>query len=161
MSYGTLFSTCQHVQLSVREGQEAVLVERLSAHEALPVLHTVGARTPLDATGAGVLLLAYAPAAVQEEALLAFTPSRGDDMITTPAQLRRRLASVRRDGFISSEQRLPLFRSGVAAPVRDGHRDVVAAVSIVIPGGSPDHRPYDHAVRTTARAISRALQSLP
>jgi len=154
-----LLVTRQHVQLTVREGQEAVLVERLSAHEALPVLHTVGARTPLDATGAGVLLLAYAPVAVQEEALRVFDPGRGDDTITTPAQLRRRLASVRRDGFISSEQQLPYFRAGVAAPVRDEHRDVVAAVSIVIPGGSPDLRPFDHAVQTTARAISRALQT--
>lgn len=135
-----LLVTRQHVQLTVREGQEAVLVERLSAHEALPVLHTVGARTPLDATGV-------------------FDPGRGDDTITTPAQLRRRLASVRRDGFISSEQHLPYFRAGVAAPVRDEHRDVVAAVSIVIPGGSPDLRPFDHAVQTTARAISRALQT--
>src|SRR4051794_16729311 len=36
--------TRQHVLLAVREGGDAVLVERLSAHAAMPVLYDVGGR---------------------------------------------------------------------------------------------------------------------
>jgi hypothetical protein len=57
-------STGQHVLLAVRDGLEAVLVERLSARRAGRVLYRVGGRLPLHSTGVGLIMLAYAPAAV-------------------------------------------------------------------------------------------------
>lgn len=45
--------TRQHVLLAVRDGDEALLVERLSAHDADPVLYRVGGRMPLHSTGSG------------------------------------------------------------------------------------------------------------
>ncbi|MGI9006774.1 MAG: IclR family transcriptional regulator domain-containing protein [Streptosporangiaceae bacterium] len=55
-------ATRQHVLLAVRDGSEAVLVERLSARGAAKVLYRVGGRMPLHATGVGLCLLANAPA---------------------------------------------------------------------------------------------------
>lgn len=52
--------TRQHVLLAVREGEQALLVERLSAHAASPVLYRVGGRLPLHSTGVGQVLLANA-----------------------------------------------------------------------------------------------------
>ena len=52
--------TRQHVLLAVREGEEALLVERLSAHQAMTVLYRVGGRLPLHSTGVGLVLLAFA-----------------------------------------------------------------------------------------------------
>ena len=43
--------TRQHVLLAVRDGDDALLVERLSAHQAMPVLYRVGGRLPLHSTG--------------------------------------------------------------------------------------------------------------
>ena len=62
-------ATGQHVLLAVRDGDEAVLVERLSARGAGRVMYRVGWRLPLHSTGVGLVLLAHAPAAVQEEVL--------------------------------------------------------------------------------------------
>ncbi|URN03188.1 helix-turn-helix domain-containing protein [Actinomadura madurae] len=53
--------TRQHILLAVREGDEGVLVERLSAADATAVKYRVGGRIPLGETGIGVALLAYAP----------------------------------------------------------------------------------------------------
>ncbi|MEU4690293.1 helix-turn-helix domain-containing protein [Actinoplanes sp. NPDC023714] len=50
-------ATRQHVLLAVRDGTEAVLVERFSGHDAIPVLYRVGGRLPLHATGVGLILL--------------------------------------------------------------------------------------------------------
>src|SRR5260370_33090759 len=61
--------TRQHVQLAVREGTEATLVERLSAHQAAPVQYRVGGRLPLHSTAAGLVLPAVAPAALQAGSL--------------------------------------------------------------------------------------------
>src|SRR5580693_3025295 len=62
-------ATGQHVLLAVRDGLAAVLIERLSARDAGPVMYHVGGRMPLHATGVGLVLLAHAPVGVQDEVL--------------------------------------------------------------------------------------------
>ncbi|MFH8802123.1 IclR family transcriptional regulator [Streptomyces sp. NPDC017936] len=148
--------TRQHVLLAVRDHGEALLVERLSALDASPVRYRVGGRLPLTSTGVGLVLLAFAPPAVQDQAIAAYEPGQGDDDIRTPADLRRALAEVRRGDHALGRQSHPWRLSTVAAPVRDGD-EVVAALSVVAPSpGFPDagHGP---AVRAAARAISRRL----
>ncbi|WP_440574457.1 IclR family transcriptional regulator [Streptomyces sp. AC154] len=149
--------TRQHVLLAVREQQEALLVERLSALDASPVQYRVGGRLPLTSTGAGLVLLAYAPAAVQDHAIAAYEPGEGHDDIVTSADLRRMLAEVRRGDHAYGRQSRPWPRSTVAAPVRDGH-EVVAALSVVGPSTGFSEAGYGPAVRATARAISRRLE---
>ncbi|MBZ2406840.1 IclR family transcriptional regulator [Streptomyces sp. L06] len=141
--------TRQHVLLAVRDGQEALLVERLSALDAGPVQYRVGGRLPLTDTGVGLVLLAFAPAAVQDHAL-------GHDAVETPADLRRVLAEVRRSDFVLGRQSHPWPVSTVAAPVREGG-EVVAALSVVAPSTGFADAGYGPAVRATARAVSRRL----
>ncbi|WP_405406706.1 IclR family transcriptional regulator [Streptomyces sp. NBC_01104] len=149
--------TRQHVLLAVREQQEALLVERLSALDASPVQYRVGGRLPLAATGAGLVLLAFAPAAVQDHAIDTYEPGNGHDGISTSADLRRMLAEVRRGDHAFGRQSRPWPVSTVAAPVRDGG-EVVAALSVVAPSTGFAEAGYSPAVRATARAISRRLQ---
>ncbi|MEU2681279.1 IclR family transcriptional regulator [Streptomyces sp. NPDC007107] len=149
--------TRQHVLLAVREQHEAVLVERLSALDAGPVRYRVGGRLPLASTGAGLVLLAFAPAAIQEHAIATYEPGEGQDDIRTPADLRRTLAEVRRGDFAFGRQSRPWEVSTVAAPVRDGE-GVVAALSVVAPSTGFADAGYGPAVRATARAVSRRLE---
>ncbi|MEU6841645.1 IclR family transcriptional regulator [Streptomyces sp. NPDC046716] len=147
--------TRQHVLLAVREDAEALLVERLSALDASPVRYRVGGRLPLASTGVGLVLLAFAPAAVQERVIAAYEPGPGED-IRSGEELRRVLAEVRRADFARGHQNRPWPRSTVAAPVRDGD-EVVAALSVVAPGTGGSDPGYGPAVRATARAVSRRL----
>ena len=62
-------ATHENVQLAVRDGLELVFVERLAGRDAVRVLTRVGGRFALHATGVGLVLLAYAPADVQEQVL--------------------------------------------------------------------------------------------
>jgi DNA-binding IclR family transcriptional regulator len=149
--------TRQHVLLAVREQQEALLVERLSALDASPAHYRVGGRLPLGSTGAGLVLLAFAPAAVQDHVIAAYEPEGGHDDIRTPADLRRMLAEVRRGDHAFGRQSHPWRLNTVAAPVRNGN-EVVAALSVVAPGTGFAEAGYGPAVRATARAISRRLE---
>ncbi|WP_328321582.1 IclR family transcriptional regulator [Streptomyces sp. NBC_00388] len=149
--------TRQHVLLAVREQHEAVLVERLSALDASPVHYRVGGRLPLTSTGIGLVLLAFAPAAVQDHAITTYEPGEGHDDICTPADLRRTLAEVRRGDHAFGRQSHPWRLTTVAAPVRDGN-DVVAALSVVAPSTGFADAGYGPAVRATALAISRRLE---
>ncbi|TFC06944.1 IclR family transcriptional regulator [Cryobacterium adonitolivorans] len=148
--------TRQHVLLAVRDGDDALLVERLSAHGAMPVQYRVGGRLPLTSTGVGLVLLAHAPADVQERTIEEFVPS-ADTEIRSPAELRRTLAEVRRGGFARGRQSEPWSVSTVAAPVRAPDGAVVAALSVVVPTGGPDLGTYVHVVQTTALAVTREL----
>lgn len=150
--------TGQHVLLAVRDEAEALLVERLSAHDADPVRFRVGGRMPLPTTGVGLVLLAHAPADVQEAVIGSFESGDGDDVVRTPAELRRALAEIRRGDYAVGTQSAPRPVLTVAAPVRDAE-GVVAALSVVVPGTGPGPAAYVPAVRTTARAISRQLAS--
>ncbi len=62
-------ATHENVQLAVRDGLEVVFVERLAGRDAVRVLTRVGGRFALHATGVGLVLLAYAPADVQEQVM--------------------------------------------------------------------------------------------
>ena len=61
--------THEVVQLAVREGTELVFTERLAGRLSVGVHTRVGLRFPLTASGAGLVLLAFAPADVQEAVL--------------------------------------------------------------------------------------------
>ncbi|MFF3976363.1 IclR family transcriptional regulator [Streptomyces sp. NPDC001828] len=148
--------TRQHVLLAVREQGEALLVERLSALDASPVRYRVGGRLPLASTGAGLVLLAFAPTDVQEQAIAGYQPGEGDEDICTSTDLRRVLAEVRRGDHAFGRQRHPWRLYTVAAPVRSGN-EVVAALSVVAPSTGFAEAGYGPAVRATARAISRRL----
>lgn len=149
--------THQHVQLAVRDGLEATLVERLSAHRAVEVRYRVGGKMPLHATGMGLALLAFAPAEVQDELLARPLHSEPDKVLVPAAAMRRTLAEVRRE-------RVAIFRRteletlvAVAAPVFDERDEAVAAIGVLLPEREAQPRRLTYAVRIAAQGISRAL----
>lgn len=147
--------TRQHVLLAVRDGTEALLVERLSARGAVEIDYRVGGRMPLTDTGVGQVLLAFADDAVQEHEL-ATLPAPAD--VTA---LRRRLADIRRCGIVRFTRQHPAAVTSVAVAVHDHTANVIAAVSIIVPRSDPRPHAYEEIVRTTARAISRAMGHRP
>ncbi|QFZ24815.1 IclR family transcriptional regulator [Saccharothrix syringae] len=152
-----LYEVTRHnVQLAVRDGLEVVYVERISARDAVNVVTRVGSRMPLHCTGVGLVLLAAAPAAVQEEVLAGPLRRFTERTIVRPAELREVLARVRRDGYAISDRQIELITFSVAAPVRDAAGDVVASVSVVVPTGTRTDTVVP-AVRACGLAISRAL----
>lgn len=148
--------TGQNVQLAVREGTEVVFVERIAGRTAVPVLTRVGGRFGLHATGVGLVLLAHAPAEVLEQVLAGPLPAYTADTVTDPERLRRVLADVRRDGFSVSAGAVTPDALSVAAPITDGRRRVVAAVSLVVALEGARPTALAPVVRTAARGISRA-----
>jgi DNA-binding IclR family transcriptional regulator len=149
--------TRQHVLLAVREGEDALLVERLSAHQAMTVLYRVGGRLPLHSTGVGLVLLAFAESDFQESVLAQPLVHKPENVPVSPAALRRTLAEIRRDGLATFRRRTPQPLVSVAAPIFGADDRVVAALSVVVPQENAEPRLLGPAVRTAARSISRGL----
>jgi DNA-binding IclR family transcriptional regulator len=145
--------TGQHILLAVRDGHEAVLVERLSARDAAAVKYRVGGRLPLTETGIGIALLAYAPEQVRDEALAS---------ATDPRQVRQLIATVRREGVCAIVGPNPLrtgptTMSTVAAPILNRRGDSLGALSLVAPDESGTQVAARIALRTASLAISRTV----
>jgi DNA-binding IclR family transcriptional regulator len=142
-------TTGQLVLLTVLDGMDVVLVERIRAGAPERAREPTGGRSPAHATGDGLVLLAYAAVAVQERYLARHKTATG---------LRRALAEVRRTGVAMSDRRLgPGSTVSVAAPVRDATGEVIAAVSVVLPNSAPRPSALAPVVVATGQTISRAL----
>ena len=149
--------TRQHVLLAVRDGEEALLVERLSSHQAVDALYRPGGRVPLHSTGVGLVLLAFAEPEFQEQVLQQPLMHEPEKVPVSAAALRRTLAEIRRDGLATFRRGSPGPVVSVAAPVHDAAGVVVAALSVVVPAEHAEPRLLGPAVRTAARGISREL----
>lgn len=148
--------THENVQLAVRQGLEVVYVERIAGRAAVPVLTRVGGRFALHATGVGLVLLAYAPGEVQEEALAAPLPGFTPLTIVDGARLRRVLAETRRQGYAVSDRQVTMDALSVAAPIVAPDGTVTAAVSLVVRADGAQPRSLAPLVQAAARAIARA-----
>ncbi|WFE93405.1 IclR family transcriptional regulator [Micromonospora sp. WMMD987] len=148
--------THENVQLAVRQDLELVFIERIAGRHAVPVLTRVGGRFALHATGVGLVLLAHAPAGVQEQVLAAPLERYTALTLTDPARLRRCLAEVRRVGYAVSDRQVTMDALSVAAPIR-GPEGVVAAVSLVVAHDRADPVALAPLVQAAGRVLSRAL----
>ncbi|ASR38897.1 IclR family transcriptional regulator [Prauserella marina] len=149
--------THENVQLAVREGLELVFVERIAGRHAVPVLTRVGGRFALHATGVGLVLLAHAPVAVQEQALAAPLQAYTAKTVTERDRLRAVLAAVRKNGYAVSDGQVTLDALSVAAPIRGAGGEVVAAVSLVVRADTAEPIALAPVVQAAARGISRML----
>jgi DNA-binding IclR family transcriptional regulator len=120
--------------IDVLIGDSRVCVAQVESRQDLRRVIEVGRPFPAYAGAAGKVLLAHLPdeameAALQRIKLVRLTPHT----ITERAALLRELKKVRRNGFaIGYGERIP-GGAGIAVPVRDGHEEVVAALSFSMP----------------------------
>ncbi|MFD9699799.1 IclR family transcriptional regulator [Lentzea sp. NPDC059081] len=145
------------VHLAVREGAEVLYLDRVSGHASVPIVSTTGSRLPLHSTGVGKVLLAHAPAEVQEEVLTHGLTRLTAFTVTEPGRMRAQLHRIRRDGYAQTFEEMTLGACSVAVPVEvDGH--VVAALGIVVPDLRTVRARLVSALQVAAHGISRTLE---
>lgn len=151
----------QHTQLGVREGTDVLFIERLSSPGASANITKIAGRLPMNASSSGLVLLAYAPASLQEEVL---SGPLGKLTPLTPSQpdtLRSLIARVKRQGFAIAPGYIEEVSTGIAVPVFDSSQRAIAALSVVLPRTADDRIPNEAAIidalRSTASEISAAL----
>lgn len=142
----------QHTQLGILEGHEVLFLERLSARESVINVTLIGGRLPLHASSSGLVLLANGSVELQEQLLAAPLPRLTAATITDPAELRRTLARIRREGFIACNGFIHPAARGLAVPVQGLNGTVIAALSVVVPN---DGTPVQRTVRTLQLAAAR------
>lgn len=154
-------ATRETTMVVVLDGAEVVCVDRRESPQSLRLGMKVGSREDAHVTSAGKLLMAFLPDE-QRERLLTSRPLRRATQftLTDPAVLRTQLDEVASRGWADNINESEVGVSGIAAPIRNVHGAVIAAISVL----GPSQRMTPQVVRRLARptmeagvAISRRL----
>jgi IclR family pca regulon transcriptional regulator len=117
--------------ISVLDGRDIVYVGRVPTARIMTVTINVGTRFPAYATSMGRVLLAALDDAALDDYLATLDVERFTvHTVADTDALRTRIEEVRRQGFALVDQELEHGLRSIAAPVRDRHGVVVAAVNV-------------------------------
>ena len=152
------------VNLAVHDGEAAINVAQEFGTSSVTTRNWVGRRTPLHATSAGKVLLAYMGDAERRAFLRRRLPRYTDATITEAGALRTELARVVDEGHARSFEELEVGLHAVAVPVWGQDGDVVAALSAAGPSYRLPRRRARAIVpdlRTAAEDLSTRLGWVP
>ena len=148
----------QPVNLSVRQGDEIVYIERAySERSGMQVVRAIGGRAPLHLTSTGKLFLAVDDVQrVRAYATRTGLPGLTHNSLTQLTSLERELSKARQYGYAHDNEELELGVRCMAAGVYDDQGKLVAGLSISAPADRLDEG-WLSKLQATAQDISRAL----
>jgi DNA-binding IclR family transcriptional regulator len=148
----------QPINLSVRQGDEIVYVERaFSERSGMQVVRAIGGRAPLHLTSVGKLFLA----SDESQRVRAYATRTGlsgqtRNSITQLPVLERELSRVRQHGVARDNEELELGVRCMACGIYDDQSKLVAGLSISAPADRLDES-WLPKLQSTCEQISHAL----
>jgi DNA-binding IclR family transcriptional regulator len=150
--------TQQPVNLSMRQGDEIIYVERaFSERSGMQVVRAIGGRAPLHLTSVGKLFLAFDdPQRLRAYATRTGLSGQTKNSITQLPILERELSKARQYGMARDNEELELGVRCMAAGIYDDQNNLVAGLSISAPADRLDDS-WMSKLQATANEISLAL----
>lgn len=148
----------QPVNLSVRQGDEIVYIERAySERSGMQVVRAIGGRAPLHLTSVGKLFLAADdPMRVRAYATRTGLMGNTRNSLTQLSELEKELQQCRQLGLARDNEELEMGVRCMAAGIYDDQGKLVAGLSISAPSDRLDEH-WLPKLQSTARQISQAL----
>jgi IclR family KDG regulon transcriptional repressor len=122
------------VNLVIKDGDEALYIEKVETSERVRVYTQIGRRAPLYAGACPRILLTYLSKEQQDDYLsrIELVPY-GVNTITDRRGLLELLATDRKKGYTVSHSELEDYSSAVGAPILNFRSELIAGISIVGP----------------------------
>ncbi|HHW37359.1 MAG TPA: IclR family transcriptional regulator [Bacillales bacterium] len=119
------------INLIIREGNEAIYIEKIDTKQKVRLYTAIGRRSPLYAGACSRSILSFLPdseikAYIESVELKPFAQGT----ITDKEILYETIQQARIDGYTISHSELENYTSAVAAPIYNHHGEVVAGISI-------------------------------
>lgn len=122
------------VNLTVRENDEVVYVERVSSHQTIRAEQVIGSRAPLHITAVGKLFLAHdGRAACLAYARRTGLPAYTTNTLTHAEQLWQAIHRALQQGYALDNEEAETGVGCIGVPVRDASGAMVAGLSISAP----------------------------
>lgn len=150
-------STSETISLYILQGDERVCVERRESPHTVRLVTRIGRRLPLYAGSAGKVFLAFLPPERTSEILdhTDFTPFTSSTIVDR-SLLEAELEVVRRQGYAVSTGEWQREASGIAAPIFNQNREILAALTI----SGPSQRFTDGKMREYAEVVTAAANDV-
>ena len=157
-----LFSlTGETTHLAIREGNEALYIERLYSTKRLARAAKVGGSLPLHATAVGKCILAFEEDWVRDSylqlPLKAFTPFTE----VNPHRLAGQLVKFRKQGYATAHEEVTIGSSSIAVPIFHTGRLGGALGLVVYSSQAPDMTKFLPAMQAISRKIEKATEFIP
>jgi len=148
--------TQQPVNLSMRQGDEIVYVERAySERSGMQVIRAIGGRAPLHLTSVGKLFLAMdEPQKIRSYATRTGLSGHTKNSLTQLPALEKELTKVRRETYATDNEELELGVRCMAAGIYDDQGRLVAGLSISAPASRLDEAWLPKLMATAAEISS-------
>ncbi|HYL80875.1 MAG TPA: IclR family transcriptional regulator [Candidatus Acidoferrum sp.] len=148
--------------LAVLSGDAGVYLDKLESLEAygIKLYSSIGKRFPLHCTGMGKVLLAGMPKAARRKILARKLETFTPNTITDPLALEKELNTVRRCGYALDREEITRGIMCVAAPIRNGEGETVAAISVAFPAYIRGERGVRREIRAVTRCALEATRLL-
>lgn len=133
------------VHLVIREGNEAIYIEKVESNHALRLYTRVGRRSQLSLGSGPQLLLAFLPKTDQEKIISQMSFRKfTENTILSKDELMKKIEIIRKQGFSLSYGEQDEGTLGISYPVYNRNAEVVAALSVSGPVSrlSGSHREY-------------------
>lgn len=137
-------STRESFYLAVLDNLEVILIDRADTPEMWRIVARLGSRSPVHATATGQVLVSEVGSdvidrVVERTGLRRFT----EKTIVNPAQFRKRLEQIRKQGYSITDAEYKPDLCAVAVPIRDHRGTIVASLMTALPSGQANKRkPY-------------------
>jgi DNA-binding IclR family transcriptional regulator len=112
-------ATGEAVYLTVRDELHAISVERVDSPQWVRMVQPIGLRLPLHLGASRKVILAHLPVETLERYFSRFPKAR---------ELKRQLATIRRQGYALSQQEVTDWSASVAAPIFNYRGEVTAGI---------------------------------
>ena len=153
----------QHTQLAVLDGDEVLVLERLSSRNSVVNKATIAGRMPVHQVSLGLSMLAFQPQAAID-AYLQQHPEAADISYTNTGNLRTTLATIRQRGYAQLDGMVDHDTAGAAVPVfaaltgRDRSK-VIASIGVVVPIDFEQRAALVPVLLAASRGLTRALST--
>lgn len=148
--------------VAIREGNEALYIDRVYSSRRIPRTSRVGGRLPLHATAVGKVLLAHEEAWLQEAYVNRSLEAPTRWTHVNPQQLLEELGRIREQGYATTLEEVRAGSCSIAVPVLREEGLAEAAVGIVMLSTHATHmKRHLPALQGTAHRIEAAVSRYP
>ncbi len=144
------------VNIAIHDGSAVVSIDQVIGSATVTSVNWVGQRSPVHATSAGKVFLAFMDGATRAAHLAEPLPRFTDRTIVDTTELERQLVTVRERGYSVAVEEHEIGLAAVAAPIRGLEGDVIAAVTV----SGPTFRLDDTTIPTIAAQVLAAAATI-
>jgi DNA-binding IclR family transcriptional regulator len=140
------------VNVAIHDGPEVISIDQVIGGAAITSIDWVGKRTPMHATAAGKVFLAFMAPARADEIMARGLKNYTPHTLVDPARLKEQLELVRKRDYATTSEEHEIGLAAVAAPIRALDGRVVAAVTL----SGPTFRVNDDTIPRLAEQLMAA-----